>query len=661
MVNVRATSPHLLGPQEGSTTMATTAVSDGTSSETRSVGTAAMLAGVVVALILSAAALIAAASASTGGATAPRVASDAAAGLPTQLAVELDEMTISPGDLQLATGGTLQVTNAGVAAHDLVVEGSQSAVPILDPGEEHRLELDGLSPGVHTVYCSVPGHREAGMEATLLVGEVDEATTSATASATATSVSDGGSATVDVLPTLVPTSELSLAPEDERNIGIAPDMPPAATRTDQAIVEVSFEVVENVSTIDPAKGTQHETWGYRMTDGPDTPVVGTPGPVIRARVGDVLRFTITNPEGNQHPHNVDFHAVTGQGGGAEATTVAPGETRTIEARLLYPGFFMYHCAYGDVPSHLSHGMFGGILVDPEVPLPGVDHEWYVVQSEYYLEDSDDEVAALDRVAITDEAPSHVVFNGAVGALTGDGALQMEVGERGRIYFVNAGLNLDANFHPIGSHWDLVYQEAALLNAPLRGSQTTLVAAGGGTVVELVAHVPQTIVLVDHALARAFDKGAIGLVEVTGEEDPEIFAEVEPAASSVTAAAEADDEAATGADAVGTADGGNGTIHEVAILAGSGEFHDLEAADEFADEEVPGDYDTNVLEIEVGDTVTWTNEDDAMLHTVTDVDSSFDSGMLRVGETWSHTFAEPGEFEYLCTPHPWMRAKVIVSP
>jgi nitrite reductase (NO-forming) len=637
--------------------MATTPGSDETTGETRSVGTAAMLAGVAVALILSAAALIAAASGLPGREAAAPVTADAAADLPTELAVELDEMTITPGDLELAVGGTLQVMNTGAAGHDLVIEGSQSAVPILEPGEEHRLALDDVGPGVHTVYCTVPGHREAGMEATLLVGQVDEVATSASAR----SVSDGGDGTVDVLPTLVAKSELPPVPEDERNVGVAPEMPPAATRTDQAIVEVAFEVVENVSTIDPAKGTQHETWGYRIADGPDTLVVGTPGPVIRARVGDVLRFTITNPEGNQHPHNVDFHAVTGQGGGAEATTVAPGETRTIEARLLYPGFFMYHCAYGDVPSHISHGMFGGILVDPEDPLPEADHEWYMVQSEYYLDDSDDEVRALDRAAITDEAPSHVVFNGAVGALTGDGALQMAVGERGRIYFVNAGLNLDSNFHPIGSHWDVVYQEAALLNAPLRGSQTTLVAAGGGTVVELVAYVPQTIVLVDHALARAFDKGAIGLIEVSGEEDPEIFEEVEAAAADVATAAEADDDTVDEAEDETSAEVGNGTGHDVAILAGSGEFHDLDVPWEFDDDEVPGDYSVNVLQIEVGDTVTWINEDDAMLHTATAVDGSFDSGLLRTGESWSHTFTEAGEFEYLCTPHPWMRAKVIVSP
>ena len=192
-----------------------------------------------------------------------------------------------------------------------------------------------------------------------------------------------GAVPEDVLPVFVPKEELAPVPSGEVNVAIAPQVPPPSGRTTQAIVEVEFEVVEGVSMIDPATGVETETWGYKLVDGSDGIVVGTPGPIIRARVGDILRFTITNPSANHNPHNVDFHAVTGQGGGAEATTVAPGETKTIEARLLYPGFFMYHCAYGDIPAHISHGMFGGILVDPETPLPEVEHEWYMVQSEYY--------------------------------------------------------------------------------------------------------------------------------------------------------------------------------------------------------------------------------------------------------------------------------------
>ena len=332
----------------------------------------------------------------------------------------------------------------------------------------------------------------------------------------------------EVIPDLVPKAELPLAPDSEVNVSYAPDVPPASGRTEPAIVEVAFEVVEGVANIDPANSVQYRTWGYRVP-GDDEVISGTPGPIIRARVGDVLRFTISNPATSSMPHNVDFHAVTGQGGGAADTSVAPGQTAVIEARLLYPGFFMYHCAFGDVPLHVAQGMYGGILVDPADPLPPVDHEWYVVQSEMYTAGAETGLVETDRQAITDEHPSYVVFNGAKGALTGDHAPHMQVGERARIYFINSGLNLDSNFHPIGSHWDVVYQEAAFLNPPLRGSQTTLVPAGGGTVVELVGRVPSTILLVDHALARAFDKGAIGQIVVEGDPDAEIFEATQPAA------------------------------------------------------------------------------------------------------------------------------------
>jgi nitrite reductase (NO-forming) len=331
----------------------------------------------------------------------------------------------------------------------------------------------------------------------------------------------GAAARDEVIPDFVPKAELPLAPASEVNVAYAPNVPPPSGRTEPAIVEVAFEVVEGVANIDPEHSVQYRTWGYRIP-GDDGVISGTPGPIIRARVGDVLRFTISNPAGNSMPHNVDFHAVTGQGGGAADTTVAPGQTATIEARLLYPGFFMYHCAFGDVPLHVAQGMYGGILVDPADPLPAADHELYIVQSEIYTDSTEMGLVGTDPAAIKDEQPTYVVFNGAKGALAGDNAPHMQVGERTRIYFINSGLNLDSNFHPIGSHWDAVYQEAALLNPPLRGSQTTLVPAGGGTVVELVGRVPSTIILVDHALSRAFYKGAIGQIVVDGDPVPEIF-------------------------------------------------------------------------------------------------------------------------------------------
>ncbi len=326
-----------------------------------------------------------------------------------------------------------------------------------------------------------------------------------------------------IRPELTPVSDLSEATGEE-HVSIAPAVPAPIDRTDQRLWKVHIESIEGVCPLDPANGVTTEMWGFRI-NGSDDVTCGSPGPVLRGRVGDVVEITLTNLDGNTHPHNIDFHAVTGQGGGAADLTVAPGETKTIRVRLLYPGAFMYHCAFGDVPLHIAHGMYGQFIVDPETPLPEVDHEWAIMQSEWYVSEPDSNgLAEYDADALFDEEPRYVTFNGRTDALVGENTLKMAVGERARIYFVNEGLNLTSNFHPIGSHWDLVYPEGAThsANRVIRGSQSTLVVAGGGTVVEIDALVPSTIILVDHALVRTFYKGAIGTIEISGSANPEIF-------------------------------------------------------------------------------------------------------------------------------------------
>jgi plastocyanin len=168
-------------------------------------------------------------------------------------------------------------------------------------------------------------------------------------------------------------------------------------------------------------------------------------------------------------------------------------------------------------------------------------------------------------------------------------------------------------------------------------------------VELIGQVPSTVVLVDHALARAVDKGAIGQIVISGDPNPEIFEDV-------TGTGEA---AAGGHEMTGTTEGA-ATGESVSILPGAWTTQDLSAPDEFEATEDPADYSVNTLTVSVGTTVTWTNDDEGQMHTVTAVDGSFDSGFLETGATFSYTFTEVGEFEYFCTPHPWMRAKVIVE-
>lgn len=452
--------------------------------------------------------------------------------------------------------------------------------------------------------------------------------------------------TDSIRPVLTPVARVEAAPDEEQHVAYAPAVPAPANRGDQRSYEIHLESIEGVCALDPANGVTTEMWGFRIAG--DTEVTcGSPGPVLRGRVGDVVTISLTNVEGNGRPHNIDFHAVTGQGGGAADLVANPGETATIRIRLLYPGAFMYHCAYGDVPEHIAKGMYGMFIVDPEVPLAKVDHEWAVMQSEWYVaEPGSDGVAPFDRAAITSEEPRYVTFNGRTDALLGDNTLTMQVGERARIYFVNEGLALTSNFHPIGSHWDLVYPEAAThpANRPIRGSQSTLVVVGGGTVVELDALVPSTVLLVDHALARTFDKGALGTIVIEGDADPELYLSLNEGDPPTEGATPTQGPTATTTTAVSIPDGAfDPSTPELA-------------------------YDPLNLEVKVGTTVTWTNADQ-VAHTVTSgasdgargtPDGLFDSGFLDPGESYSYTFTEVGELSYYCIPHPWMVGSVTVT-
>jgi len=316
-----------------------------------------------------------------------------------------------------------------------------------------------------------------------------------------------------VLPALTAKADLGPVPAGEVNTAYAPDVPPAASRTNQAIVEVAFDVVEGVQAIGP-NGLEYTTWGYRL-HGDTTVTTGTPGPIIRARVGDLLRFSLTNT--GTMPHNVDFHAVTGQGGGAKDTTVNPGETAVIEARLLYPGMFMYHCAAGDVPQHIAQGMYLPIIVDPRGGWPTkADKEFVLVQSDFYPKGSvsDSTLMEGDWDAMLNGKATYVVFNGKAFQYK-DAPLQVEEGDRVRLFVMNAGPNLRSDFHVVGNIFDRVYPGGNPAQV-IDGVQTWTVPTGGGAVFELTFKKGQsgagTYAFVTHAFADA-SKGAVGLIQV----------------------------------------------------------------------------------------------------------------------------------------------------
>ncbi len=264
---------------------------------------------------------------------------------------------------------------------------------------------------------------------------------------------------------------------------------------------------------DIAPGVTLNYWTFNGT---------VPGPFLRAREGDTIELTLKNDKTSLHTHNIDLHAVNGPGGGAVATNVEPGESKTFRFKALNPGLYVYHCAHPNVPSHMTHGLYGLILIEPKEGLPPVDKEFYVMQGEFYTSGSLGRkgLQLFDAQAMLDGKPQYVVFNGKTGALTGD-TMNVKVGDTVRLYIGNGGVNLISNFHVIGEIFDKVYREGDIVSPPARSVQTTLIPAGGATVVEFKADYPGNYILVDHALAR-MDRGAWGILKVTGEADSSIF-------------------------------------------------------------------------------------------------------------------------------------------
>ena len=292
-----------------------------------------------------------------------------------------------------------------------------------------------------------------------------------------------------------------------------PEVPPPIERTRPARVLVELTSEEHQAQL--ADGVEYEVWTFGGT---------LPGPFIRVRVGDEIELRLKNDKASKFPHSIDLHAVTGPGGGAKVTQTAPGGETAFRWKALNPGLYVYHCATPPVPLHVANGMYGLILVEPVGGLPPVDKEFYILQSEFYTQGKYGEQGfqAFSFEKAEREQPDYVLFNGRVGSLLGERALKAKVGDRVRLYVGNGGPNLVSSFHVIGEIFDAVYPEGSIGSAPNKNIQSTLVPAGGSAIVEFRLDAPGTYLLVDHSIFRAFGKGALGALEVTGPEAPEVF-------------------------------------------------------------------------------------------------------------------------------------------
>ena len=383
-------------------------------------------------------------------------------------------------DLRVAEGTVvaITITNNDGAMHDIAVPefGAQSD-QVVGVGAATTIVFRATKSGTFEYICTIPGHKLAGMTGNLIVGDVKE--------------------------------EVSTAIDIAKN--------PAEVGTpvgDRAPQHINYDLLTTEVEGRLSDGSTYRYWTFDNT---------VPGPMLRIRQGDTVTINLKNAEDSINIHSVDFHSVTGPGGGAAVTQVRPGETKSFTFKALHPGLFVYHCATPMIAHHISNGMYGMILVEPEGGLPAVDKEYYVMQGELYTAQKHGsrglQEFSVDK--LLDEKPEHLMFNGSMDALTKTFDMTANVGEEVRIFFGVGGPNMTSSFHLIGEVFDRVYNLASFTSPPLTDVQTTLVPPGGATMVEFKVDYPGKYILVDHALSRA-EKGLTGILTVHGDADATIF-------------------------------------------------------------------------------------------------------------------------------------------
>lgn len=299
--------------------------------------------------------------------------------------------------------------------------------------------------------------------------------------------------------------------EEVAVLTFAPNVPPPIARNHATKMIVNLEVIEK--EMEMMDGVKYNFWTFGGQ---------VPGKFIRVREGDLVEFHLKNDPSSKLPHNIDLHAVTGPGGGAVSTFTAPGHETQFSFTAMNPGLFIYHCATAPVGMHIANGMYGLILVEPKEGLPKVDKEFYVCQGDFYTHGAYGEsgLQQFDMEKALSENPDYVVFNGKVGSLTGESSLKANVGETVRLFVGNGGPGLSSSFHVIGEIFDNVYPEGgSSLN---HNVQTTMIPPGGSAITEFKLDVPGNFILVDHAIFRAFNKGALGILQVNGPDNKAIF-------------------------------------------------------------------------------------------------------------------------------------------
>jgi nitrite reductase (NO-forming) len=390
------------------------------------------------------------------------------------------DLGFEPASVEVEQAGRYSVTfmNDGAIPHDITF--ADGTVLAAEPGQTATGELVVPAEGLGFI-CSIPGHADGGMQGAISVAGFNPDEVPHAAS--------GGAP--DVNAVIEPDPE---APEYVLRDPVAPD------RAEGEVHEIELVISEREMTVAPR--IVQTVWTFGDT---------VPGPVLRVKVGDTVRVTLVNPETNQLPHSIDFHASL-VAWNDEMRSINPGEELVYEFVAKYAGVFMYHCGTTPALHHIASGMFGMIIVEPEGGLPPVEHEYALVQNEWYMVEQGGFIS-LEEASAAAPAPDAVVWNGVANQYA-DHPIQVPVGEEVRVFVLNAGPSIDSSFHVVGTIFHEVIKEGIHLvegNEGNWGSQSVDLSPAQGAIVEMRFDEDGLYPIVTHAF-NFVGRGALGLFQ-----------------------------------------------------------------------------------------------------------------------------------------------------
>jgi nitrite reductase (NO-forming) len=452
-------------------------------------------AGVTSVILLSLIYVVLAAGSGTAGepGSSPGPSGPAAPGEPIgEIAISAFDLGFEPAEVDVPEPGTYTVhfTNDGASVHDITFDGQPTQVA--EAGEMVTFEVV-IPEGGTTFLCSIPGHADGGM------------TGAVTVAGQPVGGGDGHGG---------PAPDTDVEPDPN-----APDYvlhpPEAPARLDGDVHDIELYIQEKPMTVAQGEdgGFVQAVWTFGTT--PDNGTV--PGPVIRVKVGDTIRVHLINPDTNQVPHSIDFHA-SQVAWNDEMTSIDPGEEKVYEWVAEYAGVWMYHCGTNPALHHIANGMYGMVIVEPAEGLPPVDAEFAIVQSEWYL-GPQGETVSLDKARAAAPAPDYVVWNGVANQYA-DNPISVGTGDRVRLFVLNAGPSVDSSFHVVGTIFSSVIKEGVRLdvgNTGDFGSQAVDLSPAQGAIIEMVMPEDGLYPMVTHAF-NFVGRGALGLFQA-GDGDP----------------------------------------------------------------------------------------------------------------------------------------------